>query len=109
MKPRLGGWQRLGLVVALLWALAVTAYAIDELQSGPFSRELLTEWVVSKTQAPVATLPGTTLKVVPVEPRLLKGRFVAAIFVPPIALWMLGALVVWAFKWIAAGFRSSDA
>ena len=105
MKLRLGGWQRLGIVLTVLWFIAVAGYASYELRSGPFSPSLVTETVVTKTGEPVAVLSNNPFRdLVPVETHLLVGRF-ALILAAPFLAWLLIGVTARTFKWVATGFR----
>jgi len=106
MSSRLGGWQRIGIVLSALWILAVAAYAVFELASGPDSAMLLIQMVVSKTGEPITVLDGNAYRdLVPVEPKLLVGRLLIALFVPVVTAWVLAYACAWAVRWVIAGFR----
>ena len=105
MRLRLGGWQRLGIVLTILWIVAVASYALYELRVGPFGPSLLTETVVAKTGEPVAVLSGNEFRdLVPVETRLISGRL-TLLLSAPFFVWLLVGLIARTFKWVAAGFR----
>ena len=103
---RLGGWHRIGVVLSLLWTIAVCGYATFEYAVGPDSAMLFIEMVTSKTGEPISVLKGNAFAdLVPVEPRLLWSRFAGALLSPVVAGWVLAYLLVFAIRWIVAGFK----
>jgi len=108
MSARLGGWQRIGVILSVLWALLVSAYAAFEYVSGPDSAMLLIEMVVSKTGEPTTILENNAYRdLVPVQSKLLISRFVIALLAPVALAWVLAYLCIWAVRWIVAGFRGN--
>lgn len=103
------GWQRIGIVMSILWVIITSGYAMYELAwlSHPSSL-LLTEVVVAKTGEPVSALKDNPFgNLVPVEHRLAIGRFAEAAFLPILVAWALSYLCRWVVRWIAAGFKHS--
>jgi hypothetical protein len=101
---RIGGWTRLGIVLTLLWMLAVFAELWIELKQGPFSLGLLTETVVAKTGEPISVLDGNRFRdLVPVDQALKVERILSALLIPVLSMWLFG--LAWA--WVRAGFRST--
>jgi hypothetical protein len=107
MIRRLNGWQRLGIVLSVLWIAAVFAYALVELSRGPFSAKLLTEIVPSTTRESIkpSVKGDSDVVLAPVEPRLIAVRIAIAVAVPVVAGWSFVYLLVLVARWIGAGFR----
>lgn len=104
-KRRLGGWQRLGLVISSVWALSIIALVYLEKKQGPFSHSIVTDTVVAKTGEPASVLEGNSFKnLVPVETVLNSERIFALLFGPMAAIWVGG----YCYGWIREGFRQSD-
>ena len=103
---RLGGWQRIGVVLSLLWVVLVCAYAVFEYAAGPDSAMVFIEMVVSKTREPAAVLKGNAFAdLVPVEPQILWSRLASVVLSPVIAGWLVVYLLVFAVRWIVTGFK----
>jgi hypothetical protein len=96
----LNGWQRIGVVVSVLWIVLAAAYSFKEISEGPFGTRFLTDVVTSKTDEdnPFRDKPFLG---VPVDTTLNLMKLCATAFVPIAALWIGG----WAVAWIAKGFR----
>lgn len=97
---KLGGWQRIGVVLSLIWIALIIAYAFYEMHLGPFSSGLLTEVSAS---GPSVVKDGHTLT--PVDTHFLWRRVALFALGPVVAFWTLfsgGALLV---RWVAAGFK----
>ena len=103
---RLGGWQRIGVALSLLWVIVVCAYAAFEYSVGPDSAMVFIEMITSKTREPISVLKGNAFAdLVPVEPQLIWPRLVAVTFGPVVAAWVLVYLSVITVRWIVAGFK----
>jgi hypothetical protein len=97
----LGGWARLGIVLTLLWTLAVLVELSFEVKHGPFSLQLLTETVVARTGEPVSALDGNQFRdLVPVDQVVKIEKLLSALLVPILSMWILGL----AWTWVRAGF-----
>jgi hypothetical protein len=121
MSIRLNGWQRIGVILSLLWVIVVggssvleyfqlvhhNAYFVEmtrpesapssEDREKPERREPLPEGFRRYSDALQAT-----------EPHVRLDRVVAAIVFPLGAAWILAYLLVIGARWVAAGFRKSD-
>jgi hypothetical protein len=94
----LGGWARLGIVLTLLWTLAVLVELSFE---GPFSLQLLTETVVARTGEPVSALDGNQFRdLVPVDQVVKIEKLLSTLLVPILSMWILGL----AWTSVRAGF-----
>jgi hypothetical protein len=106
VKP-LSGWQRIGIILSVLWALLVSGYAAFEYISGPDSAMLLIEMVVSKTGDPITILENNAYRdLVPVQAQLRTAWFLTALLTPIAAAWLLAYVCIGAVRWVVAGFRS---
>ena len=103
MGIKLNGWQRLGIVLSVIWIAYVGAEYWTELNQGPFGHGWLTDTIVTKTGEPISVLNGNEFKdLVPVDQVVNIKRLLQALLVPIILLWALGFL--WA--WVLRGFRT---
>ena len=85
---RLGGLPRLGIILTLLWCLAVGFYLWAEYEKGPFSPRLLTDTVVTKTGEPLSVLKDNPfVDLVPVHQVLNMPRLSVALSGPIISMW----------------------
>jgi hypothetical protein len=85
----LGGWARLGIVLTLLWTLAVLVELSFEVKHGPFSLQLLTETVVARTGEPVSALDGNQFRdLVPVDQVVKIEKLLSALLVPILSMWI---------------------
>lgn len=98
---RLGGWQRIGILVSVVWALVVIFYALYETKLGLSSRMLLIEMVASKTPDSIGLIWSF--------PRIVPSHFILACFGPIFAGWALFYLGAWAIRWVRFGFKSDAA
>jgi hypothetical protein len=93
---KMGGWMRLGVVLTLLWTLAVLIELRIEFTG------LLADTVVTKTGEPASVLKGNRFAdLVPVDQKLNVRKFLSVLLVPVLSMWVLG--LAWA--WVRAGFR----
>ena len=103
---KLNGWNRIGIILSVLWMLSVIGYTAIEFQLGPESNMLLVDMVVTKTGEPIKVLEGNPFRdLVPVEPNLKLMTFFLALFIPVVVIWILSYLIVWSTKWVKAGFK----
>ncbi len=114
---KLGGWTRIGIVISILWSLAVFGVAATEYYE--FSKERQEYLLLpappkgmvidSKAQAiffewrPVDLLAKGSLSYVRGF-HLRSSRLFLAWLSPIIVLWVLSVVAVSAFKWVKAGF-----
>ena len=103
---RLNGWQRLGVVLTLVWVAIVGVEYLIELDQGPFSRGWLTDTTIVKTGEKIepkqfAERFGPYADLVPVDQTSRWLWLLSVLIVPPAALWLVG----FAFAWVLDGFR----
>lgn len=115
----MNGWQRIGVVLSILWVITTLSYAIYERYAGDDSAKLLVEIVIidAKTGAsrplPPPHDPPTWDDIRPVnpqerlEPRLPIWRLGTVIIAPLMLGWALVYLCLFVFRWIAAGFGNA--
>lgn len=88
---RLNGWQRIGVVLSVLWSLFVVGLAYEYMKRGlidPYDLLLLDHLTIFLGHPP---------------------RFVvvlAALAFPIVGGWLLVYGIVWATKWVTRGFKS---
>jgi len=106
---RLNGWHRIGIVLSLVWVVFVCGYAAHEYLERGASTTLLIE--VTPDKASMVDKQGRVLDYFELktgEPRLLIVPLIAATLVPLALAWAIVYLCVFAFRWVAAGFRSKQ-
>ena len=106
MNIRLNGWQRLGIVLSVLWLALVITYAWSELDAGPFATGPISITNQFFTDPPEKTSDGHTLRTVDFELRI--GRFLALAFGPIVTVWFSIYLILFLARWIKDGFASND-
>jgi hypothetical protein len=101
-KParRLNGWQRIGIVVSVLWAIGSSITALISMPSRAYYRPALR--LVPLDGGKVKQIPEIW---VPPEGRRQREIWVALVFVPILLGWIFTYAAIGAFRWIAAGFR----
>jgi hypothetical protein len=93
MRMRLNEWQRLGIVVSVLWVVCVGAEFWVEKTQGPFSSGWLTNTSVVKTVELSSVLKNTIFRdLVPVDQVVNLIRLLLAVLVPIVGLWGFGFL-----------------
>jgi hypothetical protein len=111
MVKKLNGWARIGVVVSVVWILAVFAVVVTEYLSDPRSSTFFVYWVNSKTGDPIP--PNVTrnhffdliFDVLPGERVVNWGRLLGVLIFPVIAGWFSAYLGIWTFRWIRQGFE----
>jgi hypothetical protein len=99
---KFNGWQRLGIVLSVLWLIIMSAECWIEQAQGPFSRGWLTDTIIIKTAEPIAVLKDNPFRdLVPVEQVVSWKRFLLTFIVPVISMWALG----FSWGWVREGFR----
>ena len=106
---RLGGWQRLGVVIWAIWALALTAYAIHELMTGTESRMLLIHMAETGEPGRWTQQGYTRTYLVPVQASLVVWRVLVALFVVPAVVLAAISVIAYAVRWVREGFKRSGA
>jgi hypothetical protein len=106
----LTGWQRVGVVISVLWALTVGGFAAYEITKGaPFGEFQLVEFVPDKSSAPiVSTYPisGKTVTLKPVESVLNIQALLLTIVGPIVSGWLLVYVLLWVYRWVRASFHA---
>jgi hypothetical protein len=101
---KLNGWQRLGIVLSVLWLTIMGIECWVELVQGTHSTGWLTDTIIVKTGEPIAVMKDNAFRdLVPVEQVVNRQRFLLAFIVPVISLWALG----FSWAWVLRGFRES--
>jgi hypothetical protein len=98
----LNGWQRLGIVLSIAWALCVGLEAWIEISKGPFGWGIVTETVATKTGEPVSKVAPQFRDLVPVDQVVTWDRFCTWLVVPLALMWAFG----YAVAWVRSGFAS---
>jgi hypothetical protein len=114
MKIKLNGWQRLGVVVSLLWFIFVGSYAAYEYLNWPEVTGLLVGFppVTVITAQKDATVDLSSIVInqsdlVPDKPGLRLNRFVLTLFLPVFCFWSISYLLIWTIKWVRSGSMNS--
>ncbi len=118
---RLTGWQRVGVVVSILWALSVSSFAAYEIFKGALLDEFqFVEFVPDKDSAPVTESnpfceinreldPNIICEKYTRQPvkSVLNVRSVLFAAVGPILSgWFLVYVLLWVSRWVKGGFRA---
>lgn len=115
----MSGWQRLGVVISILWLLGAPAYfMVDANQSANRVSEMCYSTAFSKSGADLETEKSrclAQLAELSMTPQKLLNLFFAAnkdqitlwtfLLVPLAGFWMLGWIVIGTCRWISRGFR----
>lgn len=109
---RLNGWQRIGVVLSVLWVFFVCGYSVYEYVRGGSGTRYLIE-MVRADNMPFSKPPS--FEDFDQKPRIKVGFLFAAIVGPLALVWGMADLVIIAarwivvlFHWIAAGFRKKS-
>ena len=120
MQIHLNGWQRIGVFLSVLWILLAGCLAIIEYADSkkPIDKKLIASgYLFFKSHQVKFDPPPDTGRV----KRFLSYeeafgyrsvhefrpvRLISAIFVPILLFWIIAYISVFAFRWIAAGFRN---
>jgi hypothetical protein len=106
---RLNGWHRIGIILSMVWVVVVCSYAAHEYLERGASTTLFID--VTPDKAPIVNKQGRVLDYVEFktgEPRLLIVHLIAATLLPMALAWAIAYLCAFAFRWVAAGFRSNE-
>jgi hypothetical protein len=119
---RLGGWARIGIVISILWSLAVFGSAANEyfifskernhnLSLPPPPKGFVIEPKVQgkffEWRPVVDLLVKDTSAYVP-DFQVQGCRLLVVWLSPIIALWVFSIVVVFTFKWVKVGFTKKD-
>lgn len=103
---RLNGWQRIGVILSLVWAILVCGYAGYEYAQWGAETQILIQ--VTPDKAPVVDKRGSIVDYVEFrsgEPSLLWWRLLAAVVTPMVVAWIIAYLCVFTVRWVIAGFK----
>jgi|RhiMethySRZTD1v2_1073278.scaffolds.fasta_scaffold473397_1 hypothetical protein len=105
---RLSGWQRIGIVLSVLWAIGVLLYGWQEWSGLSSSNDKLfydclfaphTDSSEAICKQKAAALRNASMRV--------SRENLAARLVPIPIVWLLVYIVVWTARWIRRGFQPS--
>lgn len=105
---RLNGWQRIGVVLSMLWAVVVCGYAAYEYAQRGANTQILIQ--VTPDKAPVVDKRGSVVDHVEFksgEPSLLWSRLLAAVIVPLLIAWAVAYVCALIVRWVAVGFKKN--
>jgi len=105
---RLNGWQRIGVVLSLIYAVVVCGYAAYEYAERGAETQILIQ--VTPDKAPIVDKRGSVLDYIEFrsgEPSLLWGRLLAAVTVPLLIAWAIAYFCVFTVRWVVAGFKKN--
>jgi hypothetical protein len=123
---RLNGWQRIGIVLSVVWILSVGGRgALEYLQgSGEpyYAMRFLPAlgedyYFADSIQIPVPPPKDTHVgsfvtfeeaRGFRIEHHFRIGYLVAAVFAPVVLLWLFAYLSVFVVRWVRAGFKRND-
>jgi hypothetical protein len=124
----MSGWQRIGVVISVLWLLAVPSYVIisshqfaDAYYKGCLDLAYRTRLNsagelnaatqdCSTTRSELAVTSTKALKVLLLEKHYSEGLVAWAALLLPIALlWIIGGIVLGTVRWLARSFRARKA
>jgi hypothetical protein len=116
MGMRLGGWSRLGVVLAVLWAAVILSRVAYEYHTRTPYDDVFVNWVWEPTgndyaiQFPPRDQPltlGSPLPLIasaPVHASLRYGAIAIWLLLPPTGLWLVIVGLYRTMRWIRAGF-----
>jgi hypothetical protein len=107
---RLNGWQRVGIVLSVLWALGVWVYmdAIGE----QAAQKAMTDWnnvcterKLTQNELDLKSCIDTAVKLAEYKRADWSGVPLITALVPIPVVWLLVYIVVWTMRWIRRGFQ----
>ena len=117
MRIRVNGWQRIGVVLSLLWVIFVCGLGGYEYIQGPSDMH----YFIGTVKADATSAPAKNSdKPKGGKPRILSfeefagppairtfmfGRFITALIVPLVFGWVIAYLCIFVVRWVAAGFK----
>jgi hypothetical protein len=106
---KLNGWQRIGVILSMLWVVSIASYVAYEYRKGSFSSSIFIEVVASKTGESMRQFKTNQFSdLIPVETKLKYHQILYCLFLPLLLSWLGVYLVVYFYKWIAAGFKNNN-
>ena len=108
---KLNGWERLGVVVSVIWLLAVIAVAcLERWGDTPFQRFYFVEFSPDNTQQPtteVEPTTGQTFTLKPVKVNISVASILQTALPPLLIFWPLVYTIIWVARWIKRGFSDN--
>ena len=107
---KLNGWIRIGIVLSVLWVVAISGYALCEYFRHQPQHSTFIVWKAEKTGEDYATVINTTgayADLVPLRGSLRISPFLAFLFIPLAIAWTSSFVVVYTILWIIRGFRTT--
>jgi len=105
---KLNGWIRLGIVLSVVWVGVVFAVVGVELFGG--APEFFFSRVITKTGESVTPdmRNNAFYDLIPTHCVFRFPAFAGVMFLPLAAAWIVVSAIVWALRWIRAGFTHGD-
>ncbi len=103
---KLNGWQRVGVVLSVLWLGAITASALFTVTQGAFEYGLYRDWYELPWDAFTVDYVDDGKTRYPTDLRIAFLGFAKYAIAPVFAAWLLAAIRPIA-RWIAAGFKGN--
>src|SRR3990172_3396073 len=113
MRVRLNGWQRIGVVLSVVWALSIGGLgALEYAQEGDPTHYFVDTVKLDLPPAKDVNRPGRLLSFEEVvgyrvEHHFRTDRLIVVILVPVILFWAIAYVCVLVVRWVAAGFRKN--
>ena len=113
-QKKLNGWQRIGIIISLLWILAMFVVAAKEIFDWMTSggcwgashpNNLFINWVETMQPCPERCDPLNLLFLWKGSFRI--GRFFSLLILPVIAGWVGSYCVLWVACWVKEGFKQT--
>ncbi|HEY4697244.1 MAG: hypothetical protein A3J49_12470 [Gallionellales bacterium RIFCSPHIGHO2_02_FULL_57_16] len=114
MTKRFNGWQRIGIVLSLLWGISVCGYAVHEYDK----KGDATSYLIEVTHKPEnVTIDNQGRRIITdeelygdnVERNILVIHLLSAIVIPVALAWTVVYLCIFTFRWIVIGFKQIPA
>jgi len=103
---KLNGWQRIGVVLSILWILPVGGFPLIQLWNYPnphmdlgINNSPLFDWIEDRSEVK----PGSQF--IPLNPKLKFGLYLLISFGPVFSVWPLAYLFIFTLRWVTAGFK----
>ena len=110
---RLNGWQRIGIVLSILWAVGAAIYQRNaDIERAAFSAGLTYKGCTAVlSEKHISDFSQCGLEFDKTFRIMLEGSWgnVAVVALLPIPFaWLLAYLAIWVLRWIRGGFKGSD-
>jgi hypothetical protein len=108
MRVRLNGWQRIGIVLSLLWGLSVSLWFLLHVPqpSDPGVASVYLQ-CISEPNANRDVCQGRAEWFGKEARSEFRAAWSSIILAPILALWALIYIVVWTARWIRRGFQAT--